>query len=183
MAELATLARPYAKAVFDTAKETEDFALWSETLNFLTAMLENQQVVSIIAHPRIDKSTVRRILLDICESQMTETGVSLIKILMDNDKLSIIPHIALQYERLRSEYQGYVEVEIASAYPVTPMQQQQAEAALQRRLGKGIVLKVTIDNTLIGGWLVRIGDQVIDLSIRGRLQQLANACEVVCRSV
>jgi F-type H+-transporting ATPase subunit delta len=183
MAELATLARPYAEAVFDTARESEDFALWSETLSFLTSVLENPMVNAVIAHPRIDKNTVRRILLDICESQMTDIGVNLVKVLMDNDKLSIIPHIAFQYERLRSEYQGYVEVEIASAYPVTPVQQQQAEAALQRRLGKGIVIKITIDNTLIGGWLIRIGDQVIDLSIRGRLQQLANACEVACRSV
>jgi len=183
MAELATLARPYAEAVFDTAKETDDFALWSETLAFLTSMVEDPLVRSVTANPRIDKNTVRRILLDICESQMTDTGINLVKILIDNDKLLIIPHIAYQYERLRSEYQGYVEVEIASAYPVTPVQQQQTEAALQRRLGKGIVIKLTIDNTLIGGWLVRIGDQVIDLSIRGRLQQLASACEVVCRSV
>lgn len=183
MAELATLARPYAEAVFDMAKETDDFALWSETLSFLTSVLENSMVNAVIAHPRIDKGTVRRILLDICESQMTDIGVNLVKVLMDNDKLSIIPHIAFQYERLRSEYQGYVEVEIASAYPVTPIQQQQTEAALQRRLGKGIVIKITIDNQLIGGWLIRIGDQVIDLSIRGRLQQLANACEVACRSV
>jgi F-type H+-transporting ATPase subunit delta len=183
MAELATLARPYAGAVFDTAKESDDFALWSETLSFLASVLENEQVSSIITNPRIDMSTVRRILLDICESQMTEAGINLVKILMDNDKLLIIPQIAFQYERLRSEYQGYIEVEIASAYPVTPVQQQQTEAALQRRLGKGIVINITIDNTLIGGWLVRIGDQVIDLSIKGRLQQLANACEVVCRSV
>lgn len=183
MAELATLARPYAEAIFDTAKEVDDFALWSETLAFLTSMIEEPLVRSVIANPRIDKNTVRRILLDICESQMTDTGINLVKILIDNDKLLIIPHIASQYERLRSEYQGYVEVEIASAYPVTPVQQQQTEAALQRRLGKGIVIKITLDNTLIGGWLVRIGDQVIDLSIKGRLQQLASACEVVCRSV
>jgi len=183
MAELATLARPYAEAVFDTAKESEDFAVWSETLSFLTSVLENPLVDSVIANPRIDKNTVRLILLDICESQMTETGINLVKILIDNDKLLVVPLIAFQYEKLRSEYQGYVDVEIASAYPVTPVQQQQAEAALQRRLGKAVVIKISVDNTLIGGWLVRIGDQVIDLSIKGRLQQLANACEVVCRSV
>lgn len=175
MAELATLARPYAEAVFDTAKESDDFALWSETLSFLTSVLEDPSVSAIIANPRIDKHTISSILLDICESQMTAMGINLVRILIDNDKLPIIPQIAMQYERLRSEHQGYIEVEITSAYPVTPVQQQQTEEALQRRLGKAIVIKIINDSALIGGWLVRIGDQVIDLSVKGRLQQLVNA--------
>lgn len=182
MAELATLARPYAEAIFDTAKETDEFALWSETLGFLTSVVENSQVHSVLVNPRIDKNTLQNILLDVCSSQMTQTGINLVKMLIKNGKLSVVSHIAFQYERLRSQYQGYIEVEITSAYPITPVQQQQVEAALQRRLGKAITIKVTIDTSLIGGWLIRVGDQVIDLSVKGRLQQLANACEVACRS-
>jgi len=183
MAELATLARPYADAVFKLAKESEDFDNWSANLVFFAQIVQDPLMANIVANPRIDKVTLTKILLDLCDTHVNEVGKNLIRLLVDNDKVRVIPHIATQFEQLKANYQGYVKVEIISTYAVKPPQQQEIEAILRRRLGKAVDIKITVDRALTGGWLIKVGDQVIDLSIRGRLQQLASACEIVCRSV
>lgn len=183
MAELATLARPYANAVFELAKESEDFDGWSANLNFLAALVQDPLMANVVANPRVDKVTLTSMLLDMGSSHISEMGRNLVKILVDNNKVRVIPHIATQFEQLKANYQGYVKVEIISSYAVKPPQQQEIEAILRRRLSKAVDIKITVDRNLTGGWLVKVGDQVIDLSIRGRLQQLASACEIVCRSV
>jgi F-type H+-transporting ATPase subunit delta len=183
MAELATLARPYSEAVFELAKTTDSFDEWSANLQFLTQVISDAGMAEVIANPRVDRGTLKRLLLDVSEGHFSELGKNLIKLLIDNHRLSAIPQIALQYEQLKAQYQGYVKVEITSTYAVKPPQQQEIEAILRRRLGKAVNISVTIDRSLMGGWLIKIGDQAIDLSVKGRLRQLASACEIVCRSV
>lgn len=178
MAELATLARPYANAVFGLAKASGKFDQWFADLNFLTTVVQDSTMKSVIANPRVDKAALTRILLDVCDTQVSDAAKNLVRLLMDNGKLRVLPQIATQYEKLQADHQGYAKVEIISAYPVNPLQQAEIEAALQKRLGKAVEITISIDTSLMGGWLIRTGDQVIDLSVRGRLQQLANACEV-----
>lgn len=180
MAEFATLARPYAQAIFGLAKASGEFDQWFADLNFLTTVVQDSTMKSVIANPRVDKAMVTRIILDICDTQVSNTAKNLVRLLMDNDKLRVLPQIATQYEKLQAEHQGYAKVEIISAYPVNPLQQAEIETALQRRLGKSVEINISIDASLMGGWLIRTGDQVIDLSVRGRLQQLVNACEIAC---
>lgn len=98
---------------------------------------------------------------------------NLLQVLVDNRRLMVIPHIAIQYERLKAEYLNYVKVSLTSPYEVTEEQQESLSEALQKRLGKSILMEVSLDPALIGGWLIHAGDQVLDLSIKGRLQQLA----------
>jgi len=173
MAELSTIARPYAEAVFELAKETGDFSQWSDILNFLQAIIENPQMSEVVDNPQVDKTTLTDLWLALCDTQMSEAGKNLVKLLVDHRRLRAIPHIVRQYEAFKANYQGYIQVDIASPYEVTPLQQQELESILQRRLGKAIDFNITIDQSLIGGWLIRAGDQVIDASIKGRLQQLA----------
>jgi F-type H+-transporting ATPase subunit delta len=92
---------------------------------------------------------------------------------VDNRRVPVVPQIALQYEQLKAQHQGYIKVEIASCYPVSTEQQQDLETVLQKRLGKAIDINITVDQSLLGGWLIRAGDQVIDLSVKGRLERLA----------
>ncbi|NJO17770.1 MAG: F0F1 ATP synthase subunit delta [Thioploca sp.] len=173
MAELATIARPYAEAIFDLAKERNHFDDWSVVLNFLRMIVEDPLMVSVIANPQVDKNTLTQIWLAICEGELSETGNNLVKILVENHRLLAIPQIAIQYETLKAQYQGYLEVEIMTPYPVTMPQQQAIETVLQQRLGKTAHIHITTDESLLGGWLVRAGDQIMDVSIKGRLQKLA----------
>lgn len=174
MAEFATLARPYAEAVFEIAKEEKNFDTWSENLVFLTQVVKDPHLIQVIMNPRVSKEELRHVLLDICSEKIsTGAGQNLIKMLLDNNRLNIVPQLAEQYEQLKAEHLGYVKVEIISTYSVKSHQRQTIETILKERLGKAVDINVSIDRNLIGGWLIRIGDRVIDLSIKGRLHQLA----------
>jgi F-type H+-transporting ATPase subunit delta len=173
MAELSTLARPYAEAVFRLAEEQGTLDKWSETLQFIATIVQDPQIVSVIANPKVDRTALKTLLLDIGDEYLDEVGKNLIKLLIDNGKLMIVPQLVSQYEQLKAQHQGYVKVEIVSAYEVEPPQREAIETALQKRLGKAVELNITLDSTLIGGWLIRTENQVIDISIKGRLQQMA----------
>ncbi|MCK5524538.1 MAG: F0F1 ATP synthase subunit delta [Thiomargarita sp.] len=173
MAEFATLARPYANAVFDLAVEADNFDDWSNDLNFLTTVIEDTTMTAVIANPQVDKNTLTRLLLDVCEEPLSKLGVNLLKILLENKRLNTIPQIALQFEQLKAQHQGMRKVEITAPYPVEPQQQQEIETALKRRLGKTVDVDITLDKSLLGGCLIRTGDEVIDVSMKGHLQRLA----------
>jgi F-type H+-transporting ATPase subunit delta len=174
MAEIATLARPYAEAVFQIAKEETSFDVWSENLDFLMQVIGDPFMIQVIKNPLVSKEELRHVLLDVCNEKIsTGVGQNLIKLLLDNGRLDIIPQLVQQYEQLKAEHLGYVKVDIISTYTVESHQLQTIEAVLKERLGKAVDIVITVDRNLIGGWLVRIGDQVIDMSIKGRLQQLA----------
>jgi F-type H+-transporting ATPase subunit delta len=113
-------------------------------------------------------------LLDICDEHLDELGKNLVKMLVDNHRLSAIPQIAFQYEQLKAQHYQHIKVDIISAYPVEPPQQQQIEAILQKHYHKAIDINTDVDKSLVGGWLIRAGDQVIDISVKGRIQQLAS---------
>jgi F-type H+-transporting ATPase subunit delta len=174
MAEYATLARPYAEAVFELAKETNSFDTLSADLNYLTQLVEDATMAAIIANPKITKVVLKQVVLDICDGQISDMGKNLTQLLVDNRRLTVVSQIAVQYEELKAQHQGYIKVELVSAYEVTPEQKADLAVTLQRRLGKSIDVNVSLDTSLLGGWLVRAGDQVIDMSLKGRIKQLAN---------
>jgi len=173
MAEFATLARPYANAVFDLAVEADNFDDWSNDLNFLTTVIEDPIIDKVIVNPQVDKDTLTRLLFDICDDNLEREGKNFFKILLDNNRLQAIPQIAFQYEQLKAQHQGYLNVEIFTPYPVEPQQQQEIETALKRRLGKTVDVNMALDKSLLGGCLIRAGDDVIDVSMKGHLQRLA----------
>lgn len=173
MAENATLARPYAEALFQLAKETNKLEVWSDNLTILTAIVEDSEMATVIANPRVEKSTLTSLLLEVCCNEQTGAeSKNLIKLLVDNRRVPVVPQIAQQYEQLKAQHQGYLKVEIASSYPLNPEQQQEIETVLQKRLGKAVDINITVDQSLLGGWLIRAGDEVIDLSVKGRLERL-----------
>ncbi|MCK5717283.1 MAG: F0F1 ATP synthase subunit delta [Thiomargarita sp.] len=173
MAELATLARPYAKAVFDLAIEMDNFDEWADNLNFLAIIMKDPTMAAVISNPQVTKKTLTHILLEVCEGQVGEMGTNLLKILLEHDRLAAIPQLVLQYEALKAQHQGYITVDIATPYPLEPLQTQELETVLQKRLGKAVNISTTLDKSLLGGCLIRAGNEVIDVSIKGHLQQLA----------
>jgi F-type H+-transporting ATPase subunit delta len=172
MAELTSLARPYAEAVFELAVEADHIDQWSANLNLLAAIVKDPMMAEVISNPQVDKTTLTNIWLDICEGQLSEAGKNLLKMIIENKRLAIIPSLFTQYQHLKAQHQGYITVEIASPYPLHDAQIENIKDVLQQRLGKTIEIDQTIDKTLLGGWLIRTGDQIIDMSIKGRFQQL-----------
>ena len=173
MSELATLARPYAAAVFKRAKETHATAKWSQTLAFMSAVLNDENISVIVDNPKVNKERLSALMLDICQGQINQENENFLKLLVNNNRLSLLPSIAKLFEAFKAEDEGYVEVEVLTAYSLSKEAKQDFTATLEKTLGKKIHMNVTVEKSLIGGVLVRAGDRVIDGSIRGRLQQLA----------
>ena len=173
MSELATLARPYAVAVFKRAKETDSAKTWSKNLAFLAAVLSDKSISGVIDDPKIGKSALSTLLLDICEGQLDQEGSNFLKLLIENNRLSLIAAIAEIFETYKAEDEGSIDVDVTTAFAFTKESKQSFNTTLEKAFGKKINMKIAVDTSLIGGVLVRAGDQVIDGSVRGQLQQLA----------
>jgi F-type H+-transporting ATPase subunit delta len=173
MSELATLARPYAVAVFKRAKETDSAKTWSKNLAFLAAVLSDKSISGVIDDPKVGKSALSTLLLDICEGQLDQEGSNFLKLLIENNRLSLIAAIAEIFETYKAEDEGSIDVDVTTAFAFTKESKQSFNTTLEKAFGKKINMKIAVDSSLIGGVLVRAGDQVIDGSVRGQLQQLA----------
>lgn len=172
MSELATLARPYATAAFKRSIETGTIENWSKSLAFISAVVKDKQVTTIVLNPKINRGRLSTLMLEICQGQVDEEGANFLKLLVQNNRLTLAPTIALQFEKLRAESEGYIDVEVATAYTFSKEEQQRFTSTLEKTLSKKVHMKVTVDKTLIGGVLVRAGDRVIDGSIKGQLQHM-----------
>ena len=173
MSELATLARPYAAAVFKRAKETHATAKWSQSLAFMSAVLMNKDISVVVDNPKVNKQRLLALMLDICQGHINDENENFLKLLIHNNRLNLLTSITKLFEAYKAEDEGYIDVEVISAYSLSKEAKHDLTTTLEKTLGKKIHMNVTVDKSLIGGVLVRAGDKVIDGSIRGRLQQLA----------
>jgi len=173
MSELPTLARPYAEAVFKTAVESKSTKEWSGMLEFLSVVMQDKEIAAIIANPRVSQEKMTQLLLDICQDQLSKEGENFLKLLVQNDRLILAPQIAELYESYKADFEGYVDVDVISAYALSKDEQNKFAKTLEKQLDKKVHITTSIDKTLIGGFLAKAGDRVIDGSIRGQLQQLA----------
>lgn len=177
MSELATLARPYAEAVFKRAKETDSAAKWSDTLAFISTV-GNDEIISVAAdNPKVKKENFLNLMLDICSGQVDQEGENFLKLLVQNNRLKLARHIAAIYEQYRAEDEGYVDVEVSTAYSLSKDEEKNLASKLENTLHKKVHLNVTEDRSLIGGILIRAGDRVIDGSIKGQLQHMQRALQ------
>ncbi len=173
MSELSTLARPYAEAVFKTAIENKSVPQWSDMLEFLSVVMQDKEMTAVVINPKVNHEQLTQLLLDICQDQLTKEGVNLLKLLVQNDRLLLAPQIFDLYESFKAEHEGYVDVEVISAYALSKDEQKKFANTLEKKLDKKVHITTSIDKTLIGGFLAKAGDTVIDGSIRGQIQQLA----------
>lgn len=173
MSELATLARPYAVAAYKRAKETASTAKWSDTLAFLSSVMMDSQVAQAAGNPKAKKDHFTKSFLDLCEGQLDGETENFVRLLVANGRLDLIHTIAQQFEQHRAEEEGYLDVEVCSAYPLEDGEHDKLVTVLQTALGKQPRLHVRIDESLIGGVLIKAGDRVIDASVRGQVQRLA----------
>ncbi len=175
MAELTTVARPYAQAVFERAQATGRFADWSDELHFAAAVATDSQMENMIESTRLTKVELADLFIGVCAEQLGEEARNLVRLLAENRRLVLLPEIAAVYEVLRAEAESTVEAEMVSAYPLEDAQRARIAEALKTRLGRNVTLSATVDESLIGGAIIRAGDLVIDGSVRGKLGRLASA--------
>ena len=172
--EATTIARPYAEAVFARAKETGKLDAWSDMLSFLTDVVEDSTMAVAIADPLFERENLAQLMLEIGEDGLDDEGKNLVRLLVQNDRLPVVPELAGMYEVLKAESQQVLNVHIRSAFALQPAQEKHIADALKAKLGREITIFSEKDPDLIGGVLIRAGDTVIDGSVSGQLQQLAN---------
>ena len=175
MAELRTLARPYAKAVFSYAHDAGMLDQWSASLELLSSVVQEAPVQKLLASPELTTEQQASTIIDVCGESLEDKAKNLASLLAENRRLSLLPFIYAQFRDLKAAQESMVDVELVSASPLNDEQRQQFSQALSSRLDRRVNLTVAIDKSLIGGVLVRAGDTVIDGSIRGRLTKLEQA--------
>ena len=175
MAELVTLARPYAEAAFALAKERGELGKWSEMLALVAGVFQDEQIQAAIANPKLTGVDIERLILTVCGERIDGAARNLIQVLGTNGRLAVLPEIRALFEHLKSEDEGLIEARINSAYPLDNAQLEQVVSLLSKRYQKKISPSVTVDPELIGGVRMQVGDKVWDASVRGRLQIMAAA--------
>ncbi|GAB0148004.1 F0F1 ATP synthase subunit delta [Marichromatium gracile] len=175
--DITTIARPYAEAAFERAKETGQVEAWSDALGRLAAVAGDPQMVALIANPNVSRETIRDITLEVCGEDLPEEVANLLRLLADNARLAAVPEIARLFEVSRSADEGMRRVTVRSAFEIDEAQRAALATALSSRLGGQVELTVETDSALIGGLEIRAGDLVIDDTVRGKIDRLANALQ------
>jgi len=178
MAENSTLARPYAKAVFEIAKDKGALDRWSKTLAVLADLSADAGVRAMLTSPKASTPVRAEVFAELAGKAgqaLDQQGRNFVRLLVEYRRLALLPEIAADYERLRAEAENTLDVELRAALPVDAVEQKRIGEALQKKLGRKITLNYVQDKTLIGGAVLRAGDLVIDGSVREKLSRLAAA--------
>ncbi len=175
MAELTTLARPYAKAAFEFAQEHTALDAWSNALGFLAQVVDNSSVQQMINSPSTSDGELLKMFEVVAGDQLNDHSTNFLRLLIENNRLEVLPDIAALFETMKSDAEGAVDVNVTSVEPVSDDYKQRLAESLRKKLGRDVRMHFSIDESLIGGALIRAGDLVIDGTVRGRLNQLSGA--------
>jgi len=175
MSELNTVARPYAQAAFDIAREADSLAKWSEMLGFAAVVSADNAMREAIDSPNLLVTEQAELFTQVCAEQLDDQASNFVKLLAENRRLTLFPEIAAIFEELRAEAEGTLEATVISAKPMSDTQQQEMADALKARFNREIILQVEVDESIVGGAIIRAGDTVIDGSVRGKLEKFAHA--------
>jgi F-type H+-transporting ATPase subunit delta len=173
VAERATIARPYAKAAFEYARDAHAFAEWSQGLKVAAEIVADPRVSSLTKSPQWTTADLVGLITDVAESKLDAGMQNFMRVLAENHRLLLLPEIAVHYEVMRSAVENTIDVEVVSAVPLDTAQAGTLEQALSTRLKRKVRMQTSVDATLLGGAVVRAGDLVIDGSLKGRLERLA----------
>ncbi len=172
--EATTIARPYAEAIFARAEESDQLKSWSDMLALLQLVVGDEAMAGIVANPLFDRQHLAALIMDIGGDKFTAEGGNLVTLLIENGRLQQLPEIYELYEIMKADSERTINVQVRSAYELKSAESQALAAALKERLGRDVAITSELDPELIGGVHIRAGDLVIDGSIKGKLQQLAN---------
>lgn len=174
MAELTTLARPYAKAAFECARQDKAVASWSSALALAASVSQQMNVQRLFALPELTAQQKSARFVELFGDKLNVKQSNFIGILAENKRLSLLPQVQALFELLKAEYEKAIEVDVRTAFEIAPDMQQKLAQTLSKKLDRAVSLHTSVDQSLLGGALIRAGDMVIDGSIRGRLSKLAD---------
>jgi F-type H+-transporting ATPase subunit delta len=175
MAESITLARPYANAAFEVAAVDNALAQWSLMLKMLAALTSQAKISELLKSPALTAEKLSEALLLICGDSVSSKGSNLVRLLAENRRLVLLPQISELFDALKDAREKSIDVEISSAYALSDAVVASLTAALEKRLDRTVKLHRTVNKQLIGGVVIRAGDTVIDSSVRGKLNKLAES--------
>jgi F-type H+-transporting ATPase subunit delta len=175
MAEKATIARPYARAAFEHARERDALASWSQLLAAGAAVAATAGAEALFGNPRVSAAQLVELIAGVAAEGGVRVGDdarNFLAVLAHSHRLAYLPEIAAQYEARRAEVENAIDVEVTTAMTLTEAQRATLAAALAKRFGRTVRLDEQVDATLVGGAIVRAGDLVIDGSLQGRIARL-----------
>jgi len=175
MAENLTIARPYAEAAFSSADAGGKLQEWSQALHRLAMIVSDPDMHNAIGDPKVGPDQLYGLVGAGTGEALSADAQSFVRVLIENDRLSVLPEIATLFESLKNEREGVIEAQIESAFPVDDAALAQLVADLEQRFKRKVLPQVTVDRALIGGALITVGDEVIDGTVRGRLASMASA--------
>jgi F-type H+-transporting ATPase subunit delta len=178
MAEPITVARPYAEAAYALARDGAALAVWSEMLRLATAVGSDARVRAALDNPKLAAAEKEALFLSVCGDKLDPNGRNFIRVLIEADRIGLLPEIRTLFEALKDEADGVARAQIISAFPLDDTQLASLRTGLERRFGKKIETTVSVDRALIGGAKIIVGDTVIDASVQSELQAMANELRI-----
>jgi F-type H+-transporting ATPase subunit delta len=173
MSDMTPLARPYARAAFELAQASATLQAWDDELALLAAIADDARVRELLADPRVDRGAKARLLLEIAEDRLSAPVQNFVRLLGENGRLQSLPAVREEFAALKAATEQRVVAQVVSFRKVTAAQERQIAEALRARLGRVVELDCSVDESLLGGAVIRAGDLVIDGSVRGQLSRLA----------
>jgi len=175
MAELATIARPYAEALFRVAKAgngATNLAAWSDLVSEMAQVAALPDVKALADNPKVSNQLIVDTFLSVLKSPVNNEAKNFINMLVENGRMSLLPEIGAQFHALKNAQEGAADAEITSAFELSDAQVKELVATLEKKFGRKLNPSVTVDPALIGGVRVLVGDEVLDTSVRAKLQQM-----------
>lgn len=175
-AEKSTVARPYARAAFSHALDVADgLNKWSRMLAMLRSAIEQPVIRQALDNPNLSVEEEKRLLVDLMGGDLSEDGANFVDILAQYGRLMLLPDVSEQFELLKANHEKTMEVQVTSAFEVSDAEKNNLAAALARKLQREVNIETVVDESLIGGVIIKTEDTVIDDSVRGRLGKLTQA--------
>ncbi len=175
MAESITIARPYAKAAFQAAKESQALTQWSEMLGYASAVAVDENMEIILDHPALTSEQKAQFFIDVCGDNLTSEGKNFVYVLSEHNRLGLISDIAELFESYRALLERSIDVKVESAFELSDAQSEKLAQALSKKLDRTVVIETKVNQDLIGGVIIHANDMVIDASVRGKIAKLAEA--------
>ncbi len=175
MAEAITVARPYAEAVYKLAVAKNVLPEWSRMLEYAARLAEQEHIKQLIGNPVVSMKQLEELLLEVGKNNFNEDGRNLLTLLVENDRVNVLPQISQLFEQLKAQHEGVLEAKIVSAFAINDKQLKKLISDLEQKFKRKIDAKVSVDPELIGGVKVEIGDEILDTSVRAKLESMAVA--------
>jgi len=173
MAELITIARPYAQAAFALARDANALPVWSEALRLAAAVVADAKVAATLDNPGLTAAGKESLLLSICGDGLSAEQCNFLRVLVEADRIALLPQIRAQFLQLKDEAEGVAKARIDSAFALSDAQIAEITGGLEKRFGRRIDATVNVDPTLIGGVRITVGDTVVDGTVQAQLHAMA----------